>query len=115
VPDTDTTNSADNAKALVYTSAGVAGFRATKTTTTLTISGTVTVNGVAKAGVTISGASCTTSGTNGVYRCTVSSGFSGVLTPSYVLNSIATKFSPVSRSYSRLSTSATNQNFAGIR
>lgn len=115
IPDTDAANSADNAKALTYTAAAVAGFRAVKVATSLTISGTVTVNGVAKAGVTISGASCTTSGTNGVYQCTVSSGFTGTLTPRYVLNGTPTVFTPANRSFSNLTTSATNQNFAGKR
>jgi hypothetical protein len=115
VPDTDSTRSADNAKALNYTRTGVAAYRATVTATQLTISGTIAVNGVATAGVTIAGASCTTSGTNGVYQCKVNPGFTGVLTASYVVNSRATSFSPVSRTYSNLQSSAVNQNFAGTR
>lgn len=120
VPDTDATRSADNAKALVYTSANVAGFRATKTTsptstTTLTITGTVTVNGKVLSGVRFGGASCSISGTNGTYRCSMKPGFSGTITPSYVVSGKATTFTPASRSYSNLQDNAVNQNFTGIR
>lgn len=120
VPDTDTTRSADNAKALAYTSAGVAGFRAVKTTsttstTTLTVTGTVTVNGKVLSGVQFKGASCSISGTNGTYRCTMKPGFTGTITPSYVVSGKATRFTPASRSYSNLRDNAVNQNFSGVR
>jgi hypothetical protein len=115
VPDTNTTTSADNTKALGVTRTGVAAFRSSTVQTQLTISGTVTVNGAARSGVTISGASCSLSGTNGVYQCKVNPGFSGVLTPSSVVNGAAVRFSPASRTYTSLQSSAVNQNFAGTR
>ncbi|HZP86853.1 MAG TPA: M12 family metallo-peptidase [Burkholderiales bacterium] len=116
IPDTEA-SSADNSKALDYTRTGVSAFRTTATTTTqqLTISGTVTVNGAAQGGVTISGASCTTTGSNGVYQCNVSTGFSGVLTPLHAVNGYWTTFTPSSRTYSNLTSSAVNQNFLGRR
>jgi hypothetical protein len=114
LPETSS-NSADNAKALGLTRTSVAAFRPTVTTTPITISGMVTVNGAARAGVAIRGASCTTSGANGVYQCKVSAGFSGVLTPSLVVSGVATRFTPASRTYTTLRTSSVNQNFAGTR
>jgi hypothetical protein len=115
VPETDTTKSAHNAKALTYTKTSVAAFRTTTVSSSLLISGTVTVNGRAQSGVTVGGASCTTTNSSGVYQCTVSPGFTGTLKPSYVVNSKATTFTPATRSYSNMSVSATNQNFAGAR
>jgi len=114
-------SSADNAQALNFVRAGVAAFRAVSSTnpppavTKLTISGAVTVNGAVRSGVAISGASCTVTGTNGVYQCTVDKGFSGVLTPSYARRGRAATFTPSSRAYSNLAASAVNQNFAGAR
>jgi len=63
---------------------------------TNTISGTVTQNGNGLAGVTFSGAPCTTANSYGVYCCTVAPGWSGTITP-ILANAI---FTPVSRSYS---------------
>ncbi len=118
IPDTQT-NSADNAKALNFTRTGVAGFRTVSTTnpppvvTQVTISGIVTVNGAPRSNVTFSGASCSTTGSNGVFLCTVSKGFTGALVPTYIRRGRPAAFSPGSRSYSNLSTNAVNQNFSG--
>jgi hypothetical protein len=120
IPESDP-SSADNAKALNFTRTGVAAFRSTSDTnpppalTKFTISGTVTVNGAARSGVTISGASCTVTGRNGVYQCTVDKGFSGVLTPSHVRRGRAANFTPSSRAYSNVAASVVNQNYAGAR
>jgi hypothetical protein len=65
--------------------------------------------------VTISGASCTVTGRNGVYQCTVDKGFSGVLTPSHVRRGRAANFTPSSRAYSNVAASVVNQNYAGAR
>ncbi len=116
VPESDPTNSADNSKALDYTRTSVAAFRTTTATTSqLTISGVVTVNGAAASRVTIDGASCTRTGSNGVYQCTVNAGFSGVLTPRHGSRRRPTTFSPSSRTYQDLTSSAVNQNFSGSR
>jgi len=115
VPETDTAKSAHNAKTLTYTKAAVSAFRSTAVSTSLLISGTVTVNGRAQAGVSVTGASCTTTNSLGLYQCTVSPGFTGTLKASYVVNGYGTTFTPSTRSYSNLSVGATNQNFAGVR
>jgi hypothetical protein len=114
VPSTEA-GSADNARALGLTRTSVAAFRATTLSSPLTISGIVTVDGAPVAAATISGASCTSSGSNGVYQCKVSPGFSGSLTPSYVVSGTVTSFSPGARSYSNLQSSASGQSFAGTR
>ena len=115
VPDTDLSRSADNAKALGYTKAAVAAFRGTAVSTPLLISGVITVNGRVQSGVTVGGASCTKTNGSGVYQCSVSPGFTGTLSASYVLNGKATTFTPATRSYSNLAAGATSQNFAGVR
>jgi Metallo-peptidase family M12B Reprolysin-like len=118
VPASDTANSADNAQALNFTRAGVAGYRTATTsnpppsTTTKTITGLITVNGVPKLTATVTGAPCVT-GSNGVFQCTVSNGFTGTLRPAYVRNGLSAGFTPRLRSYSNLTTSQTNQNFRG--
>ncbi|MFN0317614.1 MAG: reprolysin-like metallopeptidase [Burkholderiales bacterium] len=118
IPSTET-NSADNGMALNYMKTGVAAFRTVSTTnppptvTQVTISGVVTLNGSPRSNVTVSGASCTKTGSNGVFLCTVSAGFTGTLKPSYTRRGKVATFLPVSRSYSDLTANAVNQNFAG--
>lgn len=112
VPETDTANAADNAKALNFTRSGVATFRSLQVIPQVSLSGVVRVNGRRAAGVAFSGAPCTTSGSNGVFVCTVPEGFSGVLRPSYARNGITAAFTPASRSYLNLTSGAVNQNFS---
>jgi hypothetical protein len=113
VAETDLANSADNAKALTNTREGVAAFRTTSVGASLTIAGVVSLNGAALANVTVSGtgASCTPSGTNGAYACTVAAGWSGTLTPVRA----GYGFTPGSRSYTALSASQAAQNFAAAQ
>lgn len=113
IPDTDAANAADNAKALNLTRAAVANFRSLQVIPQVSLSGTVRINGRRKAGVAISGAPCTTSGSNGVFVCTVPQGFSGELRPSYARNGTTATFSPAARTYSGVASGAVNQNFAG--
>jgi hypothetical protein len=114
VPSTQS-NSADNARALGLTRTAVAAFRPTVVATQLSISGVVTANGAPVAGATISGAPCTSTGSNGVYQCKVSPGFTGALTPTHVVNGVATIFSPGAHTYTDLQASVVNQGFAGSR
>jgi photosystem II stability/assembly factor-like uncharacterized protein len=76
-------------------------------TVTYTISGRVTLNGSALAGVTFSGASCTTTDSSGAYSCTVAYGWSGTIIP---VNP-GSAFAPVSRSYSGVVADQTSQDF----
>lgn len=113
LPSSDTVNGADNAKALNFTRASVAGYRTASTTKPhLRITGLITVNGLAATGTSISGAPCVV-GLNGVYQCTVPSGFTGTLVPSYVRNGVAARFAPSSRGYKGLTSGQVNQNFVG--
>lgn len=104
--------SADNALSLNNTRSGVAGFMAEVSTLPYTLAGVVALNGAALANVTITpsaaGASCSNSGSNGVYSCSVPAGWSGSLTPT--LGGYA--FTPTSLSFSNVQASAANQNFA---
>jgi hypothetical protein len=121
VPESDTARSANNAKALNFTRTGVAAFRAASaakpppSVAKISITGIVKVNGAVRSGVTIGGAPCTVTGTNGVYRCTVDKGFSGMLTPRLVVAGRATTFKPNRRVFFSLATSLVNQNFEGVR
>ena len=109
---TDSAKSADNALSLNNTRSGVAGFMAEVNTLPYTIAGVVTLNSAALANVAITpsaaGASCSNSGSNGVYSCSVSAGWSGSLTPTLG----GYTFTPTPRSFSNVQASAANQNFA---
>lgn len=116
IAETSTTTSANNAKSLNNTRAAVAAYVAQVMPDTVAISGTVATSAkVAVAGVTftltasgnISGGSCTTSGSNGLYTCTVPYGWSGKVTP--VLT--GKTFAPASLSYSYVQAGLTNQNY----
>jgi hypothetical protein len=50
-----------------------------------------------------------------VYQCKVSPGFTGALTPTHVVNGVATIFSPGAHTYTDLQASVVNQGFAGSR
>lgn len=98
-----------------YLSARLASVSTPDPTAKLIISGTVRVNGSVAANATLSGAPCTASGTDGRYRCEVSRGFSGVITPQLVRDGVPTLFTPRSRSYSQLTVNRTAQDFSGTR
>ncbi|MBM3396992.1 MAG: hypothetical protein FJY37_20630, partial [Betaproteobacteria bacterium] len=117
VPISDAARSADNASALNFTRAAVAGFRTASVVnppppSQLTITGLLTVYGTPRSTATVSGAPCTT-GSNGVYQCKVASGFTGKLVPSWIKNGRPAVFAPRSRSYTNLTTNMSNQNFSG--
>ncbi len=76
-----------------------------------TISGTVTKNAAALAGVSMAGstgANCTASDASGNYSCTVAQGWSGTVTPFLSGHT----FTPVSRSYTNVTVSQTLQDYA---
>lgn len=76
----------------------------------VSISGYVkTSEGVGISGVTMGGDSCTSTDANGYYSCTVSSGWSGTITPSKGGYS----FSPPSRDYNNVTINQTNQDYTG--
>jgi hypothetical protein len=76
-----------------------------------TISGTITENSNGLAGVSlVSDASCSVTDTNGDYSCTVVAGWSGSIVPvrpGYV-------FTPVSRSYTAVSTNYTSDDYTTV-
>ena len=74
----------------------------------LTISGKVkNAAGEAIAGVTFSGALCTSTDSAGSYSCTVPSGWSGMITPAVDVYT----FSPASRDYTDVISSQTDQDY----
>ena len=76
----------------------------------LTVSGTVLVNGSGLAGVAVMatmGATCTSTASNGQYSCTVPAGWSGTLTPTLG----GYTFTPANRSYSTVSVSQAGQDY----
>jgi RHS repeat-associated protein len=76
------------------------------------ITGTVTMAGSAAAGVTLSGtgATCTASDSSGNYDCTVPSGWSGTITPSYT----GYTFDPASRNYSNVTANESSQGYTVV-
>ena len=104
-------SSADNATSLTNTRTAVSGFLASVVPATVQIAGVVAKGTTPVAGVTFSGtgATCTTSATNGTYACTVPLNWKGSITPKLT----GATFTPASLSYATdLLTSQTNQNFA---
>ena len=79
--------------------------------TTVTVSGRATIGTTPLSGVAFSGsgATCGASDSQGNYSCSVSSGWSGTITPSRS----GVTFSPASRSYSNVTANQTGQDFAG--
>ena len=78
--------------------------------TTYQVSGTVTLSGAARSGVSFTatgGVSCTSSDASGNYACTVPQGWTGTVTPSLSGYS----FTPSSRSYSSVAANQTAQNY----
>src|SRR5262249_5855342 len=76
------------------------------------IAGTVTVGGAAFAGGAVgagAGTSCTASGAQGAYSCTVPAGWSGSVTPSLT----GYTFSPGSTSYTAVVANQSAQDFVG--
>ncbi len=113
VSETNTASSANNALSLNNTKAAVAAFMPTAGAATVTISGMVSSGRKALSGVAVSGngATCTSSGSNGVYSCTVPSGWSGSLVPSRS----GYAFTPASRTYTSVNSAQTGQNYAATR
>ncbi len=116
-------NSADNVLALSHSLPLVAAFRASTqspTASTLyTVSGIATLDGAAVAGVnltpSISSASCTSSGSTGMYSCQAPAGSSFTLTPNLQLsNGGKVTWTPANASFSAIAANAT-ANFTGKR
>ena len=79
---------------------------------TYQVNGTVTLNGVALASVSMaatSGVSCTSSNASGQYSCVVPQGWSGTVTPSLSGHT----FVPSSRGFSNVAVNQSAQNYAG--
>ncbi len=76
------------------------------------ITGTVTLAGSPAAGVTLSGtgATCTNSDSSGNYDCTVPSGWSGTITPTYS----GYTFDPASRNYSNVTANQDSQGYTVV-
>jgi|GEM_PF-5512599 len=85
-------------------------YTGTPAPTSYTITGTVTSGGIAMSGVTItpSSGSAVTTNTSGVYTLTVSSGWSGTVTPSKP----GYTFSPPSISYTGVTANMTSQDYS---
>jgi len=82
-------------------------------TPTFQVSGTVSLSGSGLSGVTFTasnGGTCTTSNASGQYSCTVSSGWSGTVTPSMGSYS----FSPASRNYTNVTAHQSAQDYATL-
>jgi photosystem II stability/assembly factor-like uncharacterized protein/5-hydroxyisourate hydrolase-like protein (transthyretin family) len=92
---------------IVY--AGMVGGGIFRTITNV-IAGKVTQNGSGLAGVTFSGAPCTTTDSSGAYSCSVAQGWSGTIAPTLA----GTAFTPASRSYSGVVTNQTAQEYTAI-
>lgn len=117
-------NSADNVAALGYTMPIIAGFRPTAAATDVfSVSGLITVNGVAVSGATLAvgnvtgGAStnvtCTASGTNGVYACSAPRGYAFQITPSYrVPSGAVVTWTPATAAFTAIASNQTS-NFSG--
>ena len=77
---------------------------------TYQVSGTVTLNGSALSGVSLTatgGVSCSSTNTSGNYACTVPQGWSGTVTPSLS----GYTFTPISLTYSSVAANQTAQNY----
>lgn len=115
VPASVVASAADNAQALWLTRTKVAAFQPTLvgSPSLLTVTGAVTVNSVARAGVAISStntqASCTATGTTGVFQCTMPPGTSTTLTP--VLAGVS--FTPANRAVTAIAGNLSGYNFSG--
>jgi Metallo-peptidase family M12B Reprolysin-like len=112
IPDTDATNSANNALSLNNTRRYVAAYtpEASAAVQMISIAGVVTLDGKALSGVqmnTSAPATCSNTGDNGSFSCIVASDWSGDITPSLAGYS----FSPATISLSNLSTNSVDQNF----
>jgi hypothetical protein len=112
IAETDTANSANNARSLNNTRRYVAAYtpEASAAVQMISIAGVVTVDGKALSGVqmnTSEPATCSPSGVNGAYSCIVAGDWSGDITPS--LNGYS--FSPEKISLSNLTANSVDQNF----
>ncbi|MDD5296301.1 MAG: M12 family metallo-peptidase [Rhodocyclaceae bacterium] len=116
VSETNTTSSANNALSLNNTAPSVANFKAKVVPDTVSVAGVVSKAGLPVAAVafTASGtspsgtaASCSASGSNGAWACTVPIDWTGTITPT----ATGTSFTPTSISFTGLFTSQVNQNF----
>jgi hypothetical protein len=79
--------------------------------TSVTVSGTVTANGLALSGVALAasnGGVCTGTNPSGQYSCTVPQNWSGSITPTL----LGYTFTPASRSYSAVAANQTAQDYA---
>ena len=107
----DSAKSADNALSLNNTRNAVSAFMPAVDNLPLTVTGVVATRGKAVANVSIAastpGVSCSNSGSNGIYSCTVPAKWSGNLTP----NLSGYQFTPSSHSFSILSASISQKNF----
>ena len=116
VTETDLANSANNALSLNNTRRYVAAFtpEAAAQSQLISITGVVTSQGQALAGVQIntsSPATCSSTGANGGFSCVVASDWTGNITPilpGYI-------FTPETLSLSNLSSNAVDQNFSAAR
>lgn len=111
VAETDTANSANNAKALGITRTPFAAYRSTVVAATVSVAGIVTVDGKAAANlvVSVNGATCATTATTGAYACKLNAGFTGTIS----VAAANVTFSPPSASFTNLQASV-SQNFAGV-
>jgi hypothetical protein len=111
VAETDTANSAYNAKALSLTKDAFSAFRTGTVADKVSVSGVVTVNGQAAANLNVlaSGTTCGVTGSNGAYACTFSKGWTGTVS----VSAPNVTFSPTQQSFSNLQASA-SQNFTGV-
>ena len=112
IAETDTANSADNARSLNNTRRYVAAYtpEASAALQMISIAGVVTLDGKALSGVqmnTSAPATCSSSGANGAFSCIVASDWSGDMTP--VLNGYS--FTPEKISLSNLNSNSVDQNF----
>lgn len=117
-------NSADNVAALGYTMPIIGGFRATVAATDVfSVSGLITVNGVAVSGVTLAvgnvtgGAAtnvkCQASSTNGVYTCSAPRGYAFQITPGDKAPSGAgITWAPATAAFTAIASNQT-RNFSG--
>ena len=110
------TNSADNVQALAFTLPLVSAFKPAKDvstdTTKYTVSGIISLNGVAASGVVLSPSSpavtCGNSGTTGMYTCQAPKGSTFTITPNLLpASGYSIAWTPPSASFSALSANAT--------
>jgi hypothetical protein len=111
VAETDTSNSAYNAKALSLTKDAFSAFRAATIAEKVSVSGVVTVNGQATGNLSVlaSGSQCGVTGSNGAYACTFNKGWTGTIS----VAAPNVTFTPPQQSFSNLQASA-SQNFTGV-